>query len=518
MCSVVFLAAAKLLLTGWDIGSLRYDEVLRHADQFDSLPFEGAVLASWDVKLLNGGMGCYNSILTDAEWDRAALEAKAPILRELTGHRSFKELFLGCRLCGYGRLDWRDDVGWRNASRNYAALARLAKAGGARGLCFDPEDYAKKCQYYRIPGDPEHAEMCRLARQRGREVFAAIFAEFPDATLLCDWLLSFDPAYFSSGPVDDCLKAQGDVWPAFVNGMLDALPPTARIVDGDEHAYRYEDGRRDFEEAAYRQRVAALRLVAPENQAKYRAQVDSGFGLFLDMYVHDEKDNWYMGPLGGSRLGHFAANLGRALATSDSYVWVYSQKCSWGKYVDTINRNNHFDRKRLWTEELPGLEKVLLAAKSPADFLAKYPDSAAGAPNLAKGSPASWQSAYRHEINGRTGAFLAEVPAMVGVPHGCFMYPVRNVKPGELYRVSVKVKGEHAASYVRWQKNGKWTSLPGRALERGEADADGWRLFETVVIVPDGADVLNFSVWGWLAKDERVDLRAASVRRIDPAN
>ena len=71
------IAAAKLILTSWDIGSLRYDEVLRHVDQFDALPFEGAVLPSWDVKLANGKTGAYNSILTDAEWDRAALETKA---------------------------------------------------------------------------------------------------------------------------------------------------------------------------------------------------------------------------------------------------------------------------------------------------------------------------------------------------------------------------------------------------------------------------------------------------------
>ena len=518
MHSLVLLAVAKLILTSWDIGSLRYDEVLRHVDQFDVLPFEGAVLPSWDVKLANGKTGAYNSILTDAEWDRAALEAKAPILRELTRHRSFKELFMGCRLCGYGRLDWRDDAGWKNAAHNYAALAHLAKLGGARGVWFDPEDYAKKCQYYRIPGDPEYGELFRLARQRGREVFTAIFNEFPDATLLSAWFLSFDPDYFGAGAIGDRLKAQGDVWPAFINGMLDVLPPTARVIDGDEHGYRYEDLARDFEDAVYRQRVGALRLVAPENRAKYRAQVDSSFGLFLDMYVNDEKDSWYFGPLGGSRLAHFAANLNRALTTSDSYVWVYSQKYSWAKYVDTINKNNHFDRKRFWTTEMPGLDKVLLAARSPSAFLTQFPEAGAASPNRATGKPASWQSAYRHEINNRTGTFLPEVPAMVGVPHGCLMYPVRDVKPGELYRVSVKVKGEHASSQVKWQKDGKWTSLPGRILDRGEADPDGWRTFETVVIVPAGADILNFSVWAWLAENERVELKDASVRLIDPAN
>ena len=77
------------------------------------------------------------------------------------------------------------------------------------------------------------------------------------------------PNYFTSDTPCADVRAQGDLWPAFINGLMDALPPGARLVDGNEHAYRYEAERGDFFKSATVQRARALSLIAPENRAKY---------------------------------------------------------------------------------------------------------------------------------------------------------------------------------------------------------------------------------------------------------
>ena len=56
-----------------------------------------------------------------------------------------------------------------------AALARMAKAGGVKGFFGDQEDYHAQKQFERLVGDPPWEEAARLARRRGRQVFAEMW-------------------------------------------------------------------------------------------------------------------------------------------------------------------------------------------------------------------------------------------------------------------------------------------------------------------------------------------------------
>lgn len=183
------------------------------------------------------------------------------------------------------RLAWTDDAAWARVAHNHAVLARIAREGAAAGLMIDPEDYTSARQGTRRPADPSWAEVQALARRRGRQLMAAMGAEFPDLVLLSFWLLSFHHDALSASDPLAVTHEDGDLWPAFVNGLLDALPHRARLVDGDEHAYRYQAVRSDFLRAAGRTRTRARELVAPEHRATYAARVWVGFGLYLDMYV-----------------------------------------------------------------------------------------------------------------------------------------------------------------------------------------------------------------------------------------
>ena len=113
--------------------------------------------------------------------------------------------------------------------------------------------------------------------------------------------------------------------------MLDALPPDMILVDGCEHGY-YMDSAEAYLRAANEMRSwhgACTRLVSPENRAKYRQQVQAGFGFYLDMYLNPEGNRYYFPPLDGSRLARLERNLGFARDAADEYVWIYGEQCRW---------------------------------------------------------------------------------------------------------------------------------------------------------------------------------------------
>jgi hypothetical protein len=63
-----------------------------------------------------------------------------------------------------------------------------------------------------------------------------------------------------------------DLYPAFIDGWLDVLPPTVTLVDGGELAYCYNSVQ-EYTEAYAGVKGTCQDLVSPSNRGKYRAQV-----------------------------------------------------------------------------------------------------------------------------------------------------------------------------------------------------------------------------------------------------
>jgi hypothetical protein len=100
--------------------------------------------------------------------------------------------------------------------------------------------------------------------------------------------------------------------PSFYDGLLEEMPPGARLVDGYEFAYGFKE-KKSFVDGYRRiHEEAPLLSKLPDH---YRDKVSAGFGLWLD-YRQD--------------LSHFSPEeferaLRHALSVSDQYVWVYSE-------------------------------------------------------------------------------------------------------------------------------------------------------------------------------------------------
>lgn len=341
----------------------------------------------------------------------------------------------------------------------------------------------------------------------------SIAAEYPDITLLSFWMLSMYPAYFTDDDPRAAAVAAGNLWPAFLNGMLDALPPGARMVDGDEHAYRYEAAKKDFYLSVWRAQNKALALVEPENRAKYQTQVLAGFGLYLDMYTNPTNSPWYFGALNGSRLSHLRVNFAQALDAAQEYVWVYGEKMDWIKWTGTGREKNP-----TWEEKLPGFNGTLALLRDPRQWAERMiarqrqagtltnliengacvPAKAADAAGFRKGElPVKWWG-WQNE-NKRLGVFGTETGmgkgdafslCATGVEDGCFGTSIHTA-PGKQYVVEADAQGVAPSVMVYWKRNGAWDwSLAGASARVGEANAEGWRHAFGFVQVPEGADEL----------------------------
>ena len=511
----------------FDVIETSPSNVLANADQFaEHAPYlDGVALALQEVRLATRGgvtTSKYTRVMHPYErWTRDAVKDQIPILRAISKTPGLQESFLLFWITPNtreDRLDWRDDKAWANFAENMATAAWLAKEGGMKGLMLDHEEYASASQYHHDLDDPPFEECAKLARQRGREVFSRVFQEYPDAVI---FLLSFfkDFSYFMEWgrQVHPATYADdaGRLLPYFYNGLLDAMPPEARVVDGAEH-YNLSATRSQFLLDSVRQTSGALAFVAPENWVKYRSQLFVGNTHFLDMFTQDAnpKSSWYLGPVDGSRLEHLRLNLEQSILSATKYIWLYGERG--GKLFDW--RDGHFDVRKTWEQAIPGVTETMMLAKDPEGFAAMRREKLKATGQLvnlaADVKPVSFENpAKTREYH----------------PPAKDVLSVRGVKPGERYFVSVsfelrkdrrgRVHPEAVRPSVVWRKNGKQAQAESVPLPRVDQEAIGWTKAEAVVTVPDDVDELVVDRAASLGLGERVRYGDTTVNNLlDPAS
>jgi len=523
----------KMIGHSWDLLAVRPADVVRNLDAWEKLPLDGISLRV--VKEVQAGLRVNGStVMNDPPWDRQWFREEIALFRQCAS-RNLKHNFLTTFWAPQKRLAWNDDAAWARFAHNIGVVAWLAKEGQAKGVLIDPEDYPATRQYFLVSGDAPFAETAALARQRGGQVMRSMAAEYPDITLLSFWMLSMHPAYFTAECPREAAADAGDLWPAFLNGMLDALPPGARMVEGDEHAYRYEAAKKDFYLAVWRAQNKALALVEPENRVKYHTQVLAGFGLYLDAYVNPSNSPWYFGELDGSRLNHLRSNFAQALDAAQEYVWIYGEKMDWIKWAGTGRVKNP-----TWDEKLPGFNGTLGLLRNPRRWAERMiaqqrqagtltnligngscvPTKAGGEEGFRKGElPPTWWS-WQDEKT-RQGVFGTEAGkgrgdrfslCASGVEEGCFGNSLKTA-PGKEYAVEVDAQGVAPAVWIYWKRNGAWDwSLAGASVRLDKAvTEEGWRHAVGLVRVPEGADELVLMLSVRQAAGERTWFDNASV-------
>ena len=509
----------KYIATGWDIGRADVEQILARAAQFDELAIDGVSMkvdGVQDGAELNSGY-----VWNDPEWRYETFAKYPPLFRKIVVHKSLRESFLGCgmsarrterRLASLGGRNPRaaldDDAAWARIAHNYGVLAKIAREGGLRGLLIDNEDYHGTKQFNLLEGDGGWDAATAKMRARGRQVFGAIFREFPDVRLLFFWAFSNARTQALQPDPVAALKESGRLFPAFLNGMLDVMPPEAVFIDGDEDSYTFRAADGAFDRAFVTMLRDAMVYVAPENRAKYRAQVRNSSGLYLDQFVGAKyrrragkrgvPNNWYRPPVNGSRAGAFFEDLDAATKAADEYVWVYGERFSmidWGHDLDgKMQPWNAFSARQTWNEHL-GLDTKLRLCKDPGAALSR---------ELSRHVAASDEGNMVLRANCGSSEPTSAHHAIV----------VEQVTNRNWFAATVERRGEKAPPVARWQQGVNWNWEPWgvRKVEFREQGktADGWTKYTALLRAPVGATRVQLQFGG------EGEVRNAAMYRVDP--
>lgn len=527
----------KLIATGWDHPTSR--ELPGILAEVEKRPFDGLVVPVVGQRG-DGKPAALHWAFVDEKWDRAWFQGEIDRLRGCKFQKltdNFVEL-----LANPGNVDWFNEAGWANIVDHWRIAAWVAKHSGFRGILFDPEAYAPPHAQFSYTAQPDRDkhrfdEYYAKARQRGREIIEAVAAEFPDITIFCYFMNSINGTAAGNADPRAVLGSAGyGLLPAMIDGWLDAAPPGMTFVDGCEAAYRF-NSRLEYLEAANLIRGACQELVSPANRPKYRAQVQTSFGVYLDAYWNPKESPWYIDGLGGPRVDRLRSNVQSALDIADEYVWIYGEKYRWWP------TGHSRVRKESWPEALPGCDQALAFARDPLQYartalvelkaggklhnLARNGDfgsnkalSMDGVPETHRenGPPAGWGTWQRENSHGTftwdkavNGGGVLGAARAAHVADGCFLQSHR-VRPGERYAVGAlcRIVGRGEAKIrVRWQTaEGQWTAesrdrviLP---LAAGTPGPDAWSQLFGVVEVPEGVGrlVLLLGVTGQASAED----------------
>ena len=224
---------------------------------------------------------------------------------------------------------WYSDVDWAAAEKNVRAFARMAKAGGFRGILFDTEPYGQNPWAFSAalyPGK-SFVQVGAQVRSRGASFMRALQSEMPNVRVFCLFFVASVREDLEAGYLEQNGNA---LLLAFADGMLDAINPGAQIIDGNEYTY-YNTNAQQFDDSV-RFIHDSAKIVAPENRAKYAAQVKAASAVFedgvLDLYKSPRFSGHYMNS-DADRLKLLEHNVYHGLRASDGFTWVYSENLDW---------------------------------------------------------------------------------------------------------------------------------------------------------------------------------------------
>jgi hypothetical protein len=315
----------------------------------------------------------------------------------------------------------------------------------------------------------------------------------------------------------------GDLWPAFIEGMLEVMPEGATLHDGNEKAYYYRAETGDYFRSAVRIISRFAELLEPQFRARYRARVRASAGFYMDNYVQKDPSNYhYLPPTkGGTQVDRFCDNYLQADEACGGYIWFYGERHPWIGWKGGVDKP--WRRAPTWDDAMPGLYDIFAARRDPLAFgIAKSAaiDAAGGVSNLiANGNcvldgkkasgfaknrlPKKFDRWMHKDEKGVLGVDTASGRGdsssicLDGVRRGCVIARVNGLPPGSSVLVRAYSKGADAWATIYFTEKGKWRFPLGNVrVAFDKPSADGWRAGYAVVTVPHGADGFAMQMGG----------------------
>ena len=317
----------KLIEFGWDEPNNAY--MRQHIAAMERTPFDGCVFHTTFTDADGKPQRFSNHVwgtrrFTDAELQPALNDLKAtPLTRFTHNFHRFNVL--------PGNVDWFDD--FSAIVSNARLAARIAKEGKARGILFDIEPYDSPLWHFEKLRDAKTKSWdvySAQVRLRGREVMNAFQEGYPDLPVLLTFGYCWPYAHMTRKEGATTLQgSEVGLLAPFLDGMFDAVKGNARIIDGFELSYGYREDSR-FDDARHRMRgdgAEVLKIVG--NPAKYHSHGSLAFGIWMDYDSGNKGWDPLDPPKNYFTPDRFGQSVRKALATTDEYVWIYTERTKW---------------------------------------------------------------------------------------------------------------------------------------------------------------------------------------------
>jgi tRNA A58 N-methylase Trm61 len=312
------LRGKRVIEWGWDEPDTKF--MRENIESMEQLPFDGLV---FHVNSSKGGNMVWEMWGTRRferdEFDHAIDDLKATPFRRLA------DRFVRVNVTP-GTVDWFDDAAWATVLNNFSVAAQVARDGRTRGFMFDVEQYNSALFDYRKQPHRESksfAEYQTRVRDCGRQWMETLSKVFPDITILLTFGYSIAQP---RGGAKDRADVHYGLLADFLDGMLDACPDRATIVDAWESSYPYK---RAEQFATAHDTIRQQSAEWSADPDKYRRVVRAGFGIWMD---YDwRRRAWDTSDFAKNHFtpAEFESAVRTALHTSDGYVWIYTEQPRW---------------------------------------------------------------------------------------------------------------------------------------------------------------------------------------------
>lgn len=371
-----------LIHAGWVGPSLEF--LKDHIEEVEAqVPFDG-FLFGMDVTC-----PMYNQKIEITE----QLKSKIKLYKSIKFKRATHNFL--CIMIDQAKPDWFDDKYWKTVAANFALVAKVVAVTDMEGVAWDTECYgvypvnsywtsayfikeeekkaaalsgetaddaknkAKKPKkpVVRRPVNRKGAksedgvhtpeEYRAIARERGRQLGAAMYKECPNLKLWVYYLWSY----------------KSDLMGAFCNGLLETMPETARLIDGDEWRGYCMADENGYKPMAEDNRKGYGQL-DPRLAQKHRKVGGVAPAFYLDFYA-DPKSTLFEWQPRKNYEGNPAKLLKRQLReakrnATGGHIWIYGEKgqfWDWTKFKK--GKATMANKFPMWEEKIPGICKAI---------------------------------------------------------------------------------------------------------------------------------------------------------------
>lgn len=356
----------KLIHLGWELTSPQVVKA-NYAKMEATSPFDGITFILRDT-LEDGSILTEGSIFTKKLINRKDLEKSISDIKNCR-FTQFKNNFVRVNTVP-GNLKWTDNAGWDIVNKNMSSMAWFAKQAGLVGICYDPESYGEHQFKWNRNDGKSFDDTKSLAKERGKTMMTEIGKVYPNIVFWGLFLLSFERAAINADVADVVLMSDTyGLYPSFVDGLLEGLPNSAKMVEGNEDAY-YSRDKENLLSIYNDSKVGLPKFLSTANQQKYKSHVSVGLGLYTDMYTNDFGKKYYFSATSQrTRLERFRERIHEAMEITDEYVWLYNEEFKWWDIPFAEERFDKHDPEPLIYNKLPGILESALFAKAPIEFL-----------------------------------------------------------------------------------------------------------------------------------------------------